>query len=63
MVEQPGSPARRVTGRVAGDQPQLVDIDGASFQQAPALQGNLVVYRGQANPQVLPSVIGWLKDF
>lgn len=61
VVQQPGGATYRLNGHVGGGFPLLVSVDDASFCQGVLLQGNLIVYRGKADPSVLSSVIASLS--
>ena len=41
----------------------LIGINEAVFSQGATLKGNNVIYRSQANPQVLTAVIGTFLPF
>ena len=63
VVQQPGGASHRLSGLVGGGRPLLVDIGGATFSQGAALVGDVILYRGQANNQVLPAVAGKYNSF
>ena len=50
-------------GHACGGYPVLISINTATFSQPVALDGYMLVYRSQSNPQVLSAVIGNNKQY
>ncbi|XP_013409144.1 D-3-phosphoglycerate dehydrogenase 2, chloroplastic-like [Lingula anatina] len=59
-VQQQGGAIHQVGGFVSAGTPMLAQINGASVSTPVSLAGNVLVYKSQANPQVMPAVAGAL---
>ncbi|XP_013380065.1 uncharacterized protein LOC106151380 [Lingula anatina] len=56
VVQQQGGAIHQVGGFVSAGTPMLAQINGASVSTPVSLAGNVLVYKSQANPQVMPAV-------
>ena len=63
VAQETGGAIYRVSGYAAGNSAFVSEICGAKFTPGAILYGSNLLYKSQANPQVMPAVAGQSLSF